>query len=147
MAFGTVYVFNIYSAKIVSLSVNDQSFTTPIEPPIRSNTADSPYTPFSVPVPRTNLTAGQLNGPKFVNGVNNITIHYEGDNGKLQIKIPAPPELPLESDLWLYLSYKHASLYETTGTPLPNPQAARLGAAASGLESAHFAIERKTWEH
>lgn len=116
MAFGTVYVFNLYDqpASLKDLNGNGPPANAPIAPPQKGNQA--PYwTPSQAGVSRTNLNLSQLEDPLFVQApdVNSLRIDYGGQNWLAHVTIPLPPHPNLETDLWLYLAYQQAILFDS----------------------------------
>src|SRR5258708_6163629 len=105
MAFGNVFVFNLCSES-VTLRLNGQGSVGSIAYP----SPRSGYAPSSLTVGRTNLTRSQLNSPLFAMGDNFLEIQTGGLLWQGNITIPAPPRVPLQSDLGLYLAYKRGVL-------------------------------------
>ena len=99
--------------------VNDFRSAATIDPP--SADSLSPFTPFSIVIPRTNLHPDQLDTAMFVDEENTISVHYDGDNWDAKLLIPPPPKIQHHDHLWLYLEYGKAHLFEVSGNPLPNP--------------------------
>jgi hypothetical protein len=119
VAFGNVYVFNLYTEP-AGLILNGQGPAGTIPAPDRSSGA--PYTPSQVAVPRTNLTQDQLSGQiAFCQGDNYIGINFGGQQWQLRLTVPSPPNPPLEADLCLYLAYGNAYLFTAYGTPIQAP--------------------------
>jgi hypothetical protein len=119
MAYGTVYVFNLYSTSASITQLNGQGPAGKAIPAPTKGTAAPYYAPQQTSVPRTNLQISQLNEPLFVNEqnpgeVNELTINYGGQAWKAKLAIPVPPDPTLEADLWLYLAYQQAFLFNST---------------------------------
>jgi hypothetical protein len=132
MAFGKVYVFNLYVEDMASLNLNNQlaSAGTISSPDPGTK---PPYTPQQLVVPRTNLTPAQLTGtPLFCNGPNSIAVNYGGEQWTGTITIPGPPDPAMKADLWLYICYKKAFLFETSGTMIPQQSAGGVAELSGG---------------
>lgn len=117
MAYGNVYIFNLYVESMTAFNLNQQGSAGTIAAPVKTTTP--PYAPQQLVVARTNLTFDQLNSPLFVNGDNQISVNYGGEVWKGTVNIPGPPSPSLQADLWLYIAYQQAFLFDTTGTMIP----------------------------
>ncbi len=116
MAFGNVYVFNLYLESVNALNLNGTSASAgTIAAPASSTTP--PWTPQQIKVARTNLMPGQLqpNQVLFCNGPNNVSISYDEGPWFGKVTIPSPPSPTMDSDLWLYIGYQKLFLFDTTG--------------------------------
>jgi hypothetical protein len=113
--YGNVYVFNLYSVPVSKFNLNGQGSAGTIKAP--SATSAAPYTPQQLVVARTNQTSDQLDGPLFVVGANQITVNYQGQNWKGTISIPN--NIPLQTDLWLYLAFGQMFLFLPNGEIVP----------------------------
>jgi hypothetical protein len=115
MAYGNVYIFNLYHETATLSQLNKQGTSAKIAPPTKGTSAPY-YAPQQASLERTNLTINQLNAPLFVNGpeLNELTINYGGQAWSAKVLIPPPPSPPLETDLWLYLAYKLAFLFDSS---------------------------------
>jgi hypothetical protein len=122
MAFGNVYIFNLYVEGISAFDLNGQGSIGRTGSPTRSG--DPAYSAPQLVGMRTNLNTAQLNSPLFVNGQNQISINYGGDRWSGSVTIPGPPQLSPQADLWLYIGYKVALLFDSTGNLL-NQEALR----------------------
>ncbi|MCA1614958.1 MAG: hypothetical protein LC795_15165 [Acidobacteria bacterium] len=132
MAYGNVYVFNLYGSAATQVNINDQGSAGSIAAPTKG--AKSPYyAPQQLAVARTNLTPDQLNNPLFCNGPNTVKVNYDGYTWSGKITIPGPATIPLQNDLWLYLAYGQMFLFDTNGALQPQPAgpSAMLRKAAS----------------
>lgn len=125
--YGNVYVFNLYVESMTAFALNNQGSAGTIAAPVKTTTP--PYVPQQLIVARTNLTVGQLNGPLFVNGANSVLINYGGETWSGTITIPGPPNPSMQADLWVYIAYQQAFLFDTSGTMIPQQGA---GATAAG---------------
>jgi hypothetical protein len=133
MPFGNVYVFNLYVEDMVQFGLNNQGSV--VKKPVASpqKTTDPPYAPSQVVVARTNLTQDQLNTPLFVNGPNDILVGYGTDLWKGTVTIPHPPAPSLSADLWLYVGYRKAFLFDTVGNMMPQgPDTSKYGGESLG---------------
>ena len=117
MAYGNVYIFNLYVESMTQFNLNGQGSAGSIAAPV--NSTKPPYVPAQLVVGRTNLTVSQLNSPLFVIGANNVSINYGGEVWQGTVNIPSPPSPSLQADLWLYVAYQKAFLFDTTGTMIP----------------------------
>lgn len=137
MAYGNVYIFNLYVESMTQFNLNGQGSAGSIAAPLKSTTP--PYAPQQLVVARTNLTINQLNAPLFVIGANNISVNYGGEVWQGTVTIPSPPNPSLQADLWLYIAYQTAFLFDTSGTMIPQQGAGGVanlkstGDAASGV--------------
>jgi hypothetical protein len=133
--FGNVYIFNLYSVPVSKFNLNGQGSAGAIKAPSAASAA--PYTPQQLVVARTNQTSNQLDSPLFVVGDNQITVNYQGQNWKGTINIPS--NIPLQSDLWLYLAFGQMFLFLTTGEIVPQVGGGGLqmtkGGAATSLSA------------
>ena len=128
MAFGNVYIFNLYTETGSLTDLNGQgSPAGPVDGPAKGTTAPY-YVPQQAVVGRTNLHIDQLTSPLFVNQggpmdeVNTLTINYGAQVWRAAGTIPDPPTPTLETDLWLYLAYHQAFLFNATnGALIPAP--------------------------
>lgn len=134
MAYGNVYVFNLYGAAATQVNINGQGSAGTIASPVKGSAAPY-YAPQQLAVARTNLTPDQLNNPLFCNGPNSIKINYDGYTWSGTITIPGPASIPLQNDLWLYLAYGQMFLFDTTGTVIPQPAGGGLQASKGGGKS------------
>jgi hypothetical protein len=119
MAYGNVYVFNLYSIGVTSFNINQIGSAGTIGAP--SKTSATPYSPPQLVVARTNLTPDQLDNPLFCVGPNSVSINYGGEKWTGTVTIPAPPSPPLQADLWLYLAFGQMYLFDTSGAMIPQP--------------------------
>jgi len=117
--FGNVYVFNLYVEDIISFTLNGQNSAGKIVCP-SAVTTKTPYSPQQLPVSRTNLNKSQLNSSLFVQGNNSMTVDYLGQSWTATVTIPVQPALQL--DLWLYVAYQQAWLFDTSGDLLQTIQ-------------------------
>jgi len=117
MAYGNVYIFNLYVESMTQFNLNGQGSAGSIAAPVKTTTV--PYAPQQLAVARTNLTINQLNSPLFVIGANNISVNYGGEVWQGTVTIPQPPNPSLQADLWLYVCYEKAFLFDTSGTMIP----------------------------
>lgn len=134
--YGSVYIFNLYSAPVASITLNGM--------PKSAGTIDAPakgsaspfYTPPQTVVLRSNLQQSQLDpsqAPVFINGTNTLTINYSGDSWTGTIDIPKPPGLPYAKDLWLYIAYQQMFLFRAEdGSIIPQPSGGMLQGAKGG---------------
>jgi hypothetical protein len=120
MAYGNVYVFNLYGSAATQVNINGQGSAGSIAAPAKGS-ASPYYSPPQLVVGRSNLTPDQLNNPLFCNGPNSIKINYDGYSWNGTITIPPPASMPLQNDLWLYLAYGQMFLFNTSGTVIPQP--------------------------
>jgi hypothetical protein len=141
MAFGNVYIFNLYVESMTQFNLNGMGSAGSIAAPV--NTTKPPYVPAQLMVGRTNLTVDQLNSPLFVNGANNILVNYGGENWKGTVTIPGPPSPSMQADLWLYIAYKTAFLFTTDGKMIPQqgPGGGAPLTSTGGNDSASGVIE------
>ncbi len=116
MVFGNVYVFNLYADNMSALNLNGMGSAGSVGAPTRSS--DPPYAPAQLIVPRTNLNQQQIDYPLFVNGSNDLSFNFGGESWRGEISIPSPPQIPIQADLWLYICYRKAFLFDTTGNLL-----------------------------
>lgn len=117
MAYGNVYIFNLYINPVNQFNLNSQGSAGSIAAPAKTTTP--PYAPQQLVVARTNLTVDQLNSPLFVVGANSISVNYGGQMWQGTVTIPSPPNPSLYADLWLYVCYQKAFLFDTNGTMIP----------------------------
>jgi hypothetical protein len=127
MAYGNVYIFNLYNDVANLTQLNGQGPAgSAIAAPTKGSTSPF-YAPQQTVIARTNLMLSQLNSPLFVNEqnageVNTLTINYGGQGWNAKVSIPVPPQPRLETDLWLYLAYQQAFLFDsTTGGLIEQP--------------------------
>jgi hypothetical protein len=120
MAYGNVYVFNLYGSAATQVNINGQGSAGSIAAPAKGS-ASPFYSPPQLVVGRSNLTPDQLNNPLFCNGPNTVKINYDGYSWSGTITIPPPASMPLQNDLWLYLAYGQMFLFNTSGTIIPQP--------------------------
>jgi hypothetical protein len=115
MAYGSVYIFNLYREAITVTELNGQGSGAKIAAPAKGTSAPY-YAPQQTSLGRTNLTIKQLNEALFVNApeLNKLTLNYGGQAWGAEVLIPEPPNPPLETDLWLYLAYKEAFLFDSS---------------------------------
>lgn len=113
--FGNVYVFNLYAEAMTAFNLNGQGSAGKIGAPVSTSTP--PYVPSQLVVSRTNLNQGQLSSPLFVQGANTINVNYLGQSWQGTVNIPTQPGL--QFDLWLYVGYQIAFLFDTQGTMIP----------------------------
>jgi hypothetical protein len=113
--FGNVYVFNLYVENMTAFNLNGQGPAGTIAGPVETSTP--PYEPQQLVVSRTNLTQSQLSSPLFVQGSNDITVDYLGQAWKGTVVIGTQPAL--QYDLWLYIGYQVAFLFDTVGNMIP----------------------------
>jgi len=125
--YGNVYVFNLYSVPVSKFNLNGQGSAGTIKAPSASSAA--PYTPQQLVVARTNQTSDQLDGPLFVVGANQITVNYQGQNWKGTISIPN--NIPLQTDLWLYLAFGQMFLFLPNGEIVPQTSSGGGGLQAT----------------
>jgi len=121
MAFGNVYVFNLYADNMSALNLNGMGSAGSVGAPTRSS--NPPYAPRQMVVARTNLNRDQIDYPLFVNGNNDLSVNFSGESWRGAISIPSPPQITLQADLWLYIGYQNAFLFDTSGALL---QSSRL---------------------
>jgi hypothetical protein len=128
MAYGNVYVFNLYTESASLTDLNGQgSPGGPIAPPAKG--AGPYWVPQQAgPIGRTNLELTQLSSPLFVNRggsldqFNTLSVNYGGQAWRVHLTIPDPPDPNLESDLWVYLAYQQAFLFNAVdGSLIPPP--------------------------
>jgi hypothetical protein len=133
MAYGNVYVFNLYGSAATQVNINGQGSAGSIGAPVKG-TASPPgfYAAPQLVVGRSNLTPDQLNDPLFCNGPNTIKINYDGYSWNGTITIPPASSMPLQNDLWLYLAYGQMFLFNTSGTIIPQPGGGGLQATKGG---------------
>jgi hypothetical protein len=132
MAFGNVYVFNLYVEDMAALQVNNLGTAGTIAAPQLTNS----YVPSQLKVARTNIPVDDLDSPIFTLGDNSIRVNYGGESWVGVINIPSPPDPAMKADLWLYICYKKAFLFETSGTMLPqNGEGGAAGLKAVGGKS------------
>jgi hypothetical protein len=118
MASGNVYVFNLYSEPAM-VNLNTQGMPAMIP----ATSSSSSYVPSPTVVPRTNLSRDQLGGQTlFCLGDNDIVVSYGTGMWRTSVTIPAPPNPPLEQDLWLYLAYRNAFLFNSDGVLIGTSQ-------------------------
>jgi hypothetical protein len=129
--YGNVYVFNLYSVPVSKFNLNGQGSAGTIKAPSASSAA--PYTPPQLVVARTNQTVSQLDGPLFVVGANQITVNYQGQNWGGTISIPN--NIPLQTDLWLYLAFGQMFLFLPNGEIVPQTGGGGLQATKGGAAS------------
>jgi hypothetical protein len=128
VALGNTYIFNLYSVP-ANVNLNYQGRAGTIPAP--SKNAPAPYTPSQIVVPRTSLNQEQLSGQIVMcQGQNDIAIDG-GQRKQVTVVVPPPPAPPLEDDLWLYLAYEEAYLFNSRGVLIPG---------ANGIKS--FAIRK-----
>jgi hypothetical protein len=109
VAFGNAYIFNLYGAS-VNVTMNGQGSAGTIPAPSQS----SNYVPSQVVVPRTNLTQDQLSGQIVLcQGRNDISISSGGVQWQLAVNVP--PNTMLWADLCLYLAYRQAFFFDSSG--------------------------------
>lgn len=115
MAYGSVYIFNLYREAVTVTALNGLGPGGSIAAPAKGTSAPY-YAPQQTSLGRTNLTIKQLTAPLFVNGpeINKLTLNYGGQAWEADVFIPEPPNPPLETDLWLYLAYKEAFLFDSS---------------------------------
>ncbi len=131
MAYGNVYVFNIYSVGVTTISINNMPSAGTIGAPAKSSTP--PYSPPQLVIARTNLLPGQLDSSLFCVGDNTVTVNYGGQNWTGTVTIPKPPAPPLQRDLWLYLAFEQMFLFDSAdGSIIPQPGGAQLQAVRGG---------------
>ncbi len=120
MAFGNVYVFNLYVEEITQFNVNSMGSAGTVVSPVKG-TASPFYAAQQVVVPRSNLLPTQLQPGQvvFCNGANSILVGYEEGPWTGTVTIPAPPSPPMDADFWLYVCYKTAFLFDTFGKMVP----------------------------
>lgn len=129
--YGSVYIFNLYPDTASLTDLNGQGGVGSIAAPTKGSSAPY-YAPQQVSVTRTNITLDELNGPAFVNAgrggspeVNTLSVNYGGQAWQAKVQIPNPPDPQLEADLWLYLAYQQAFLFNATdGQLIPGPSGA-----------------------
>jgi hypothetical protein len=138
MAYGNVYIFNLYIESMTQFNLNGQGSAGTIAAPVKTTT--TPYAPQQLVVARTNLTQSQLNSPLFVTGANNILVNYGGEAWKGTVTIPDPPSPSLQADLWLYIAYQTAFLFTTDGKMIAQ-QGPGGGASLTSTSSAGGVIE------
>ncbi len=126
MAYGNVYIFNLYPDTASLTDLNGQGPAGSIAAPTKGSS--TPYwEPQQAVVARTNLDLEQLSSPLFVNAgaageSNTLSINYGGQAWRAHVQIPNPPDPQLESDLWLYLAYEQAFLFNSVdGQLIPAP--------------------------
>lgn len=117
MAYGNVYIFNLYLEEIFISNLNGMGPLGSVASPSRS-TNNPRYIPGQLAAQRTNLTLSQLDSPLFVLGENQLTINSAGESRNCRVSIPSPPDPSLQADLWLYIGYREAFLFDTTGNLL-----------------------------
>jgi hypothetical protein len=126
MSYGSVYIFNLYNDAASLTQLNGQPVGGSIPAPVKGTAAPF-WAPQQYAIARTNLTLDQLDSPLFVNQhsdgeVNSLTVNYGGQGWNAKVSIPNPPSPRLETDLWLYLAYQEAFLFDsTTGALIPQP--------------------------
>ncbi|HEV7642391.1 MAG TPA: hypothetical protein VGO50_00490 [Pyrinomonadaceae bacterium] len=116
MAYGNVYIFNLCAEEMFISNLNGMGPLGSVASPLRST--NPPYVPQQLIASRTNLTLQQLNSPLFVIGENQLTINFAGESRLCRVSIPSPPNPPLQADLWLYIAYRQAFLFDTAGNLL-----------------------------
>lgn len=111
--FGDVYVFNLYVSNITRIGLNGQDSAGTIAAP--TPTSKYPYQPSQLAISRTNLTVSQLSSSLFVQGDNTLTVNYFGESWTATITIGDKIKSGLQYDLWLYVCYQTAWLFDTFG--------------------------------
>ena len=111
MAYGNVYVFNMYSQTPLDFKLNGQGLAGKI-----GEMAGPAFTPKQIVVGRTNLNKGNLTSPLFVSGENDIQVSTMGQRvfGGT-VTIPASSVIPLNESLWIYIAYEKLFLFNTNG--------------------------------
>lgn len=128
--FGSVYVFNIYTAEILSINLNGLLITGSniAAPPLPNQVTPPalPYTPNGIAVPKTNQTMSQgTAGGLFMVGqsnINQLQINFDGDNWLVNVYIPGSGDgLPLSTDLFCYVAYKQLYIFDNDGRNILQP--------------------------
>ena len=112
--YGNVYIFNIYSENIAKFNLNDQGSAGTIVAPSKTATK-SPYQPQCISVSRTALPKANITSPLFVQGNNEFTVDYLGQNWTGTANIDPTIWPALNTDLWLYVFFQMAWLLDPMG--------------------------------
>jgi hypothetical protein len=163
--YGSVYIFNIYSSPISSITLNGgpvagipaTGMPAPQQPPVTAPAL--PYTPSQVAVPKCNFVLNQGDaGGLFMCGTanpNSITISFDGYVWNAQIYIPGPadhPGMPYDKDLFCYVAFEQLYIFDNDGNnilqPPNNTQSANATASSApgGGKSESAEVEDEEFE-
>jgi hypothetical protein len=128
--YGNVYIFNIYSSPIVTITLNGgtvaaNGIPAPVPPPVTAPAL--PYTPSQVAVPKCNLYLSQGAPSQFMCGTanpNSITISFDGYLWNAQVYIPGPadhPGMPYDKDLFCYVAFEQLYIFDNDGNNILQP--------------------------
>jgi hypothetical protein len=110
---GYVYIFNA-SIQTVRLAVNNNGWSSPIQPVPRQGTSPTPYRPSETQLQRLSPPSTELG---FVDGEqNSVVVQLRNGSQSNVAHVAIPATGTCTDDLWLYVTYELLLLLSTAGT-------------------------------